>query len=78
CEAASYSILGIRWEVSPGHTCGARESQVNKIMLPLLATGDRQARKPAQNGIPHTAVELTRTGKHTAAPMHLCTEQSKR
>lgn len=37
-----------RWEVSPGHTCGARESQVNKIALPLLATGDPIAPKGYQ------------------------------
>jgi len=41
-------LPGSRWEVSPGHTCGARESQVNKIALPPLATGDPIAPKGYQ------------------------------
>lgn len=51
-------LPGSRWEVSPGHTCGARESQVSKNALPLPATSDRQVRKPAHDGIHHSAIEV--------------------
>ena len=51
-------LPGSRWEVSPGyHLWGERKSGEQNA-LPLLVTGDRQARKPANDGIPHTAVEV--------------------
>lgn len=51
-------LPGSRWEVSPGyHLWGERKSGEQNA-LPLLVTGDRQARKPANDGRPHTAVEV--------------------
>lgn len=51
-------LPGSSWEVSPGyHLWGERKSGEQNA-LPLLVTGDRQARKPANDGIPHTAVEV--------------------
>ena len=51
-------LPGSRWEVSPGyHLWGERKSGEQNA-LPLLVTGDRQARKPANDGVPHTAVEV--------------------
>lgn len=55
---AIHDYPAIRWEVSPGyHLWGERKSGEQNA-LPLLVTGDRQARKPANDGIPHTAVEV--------------------
>jgi len=56
--SAIHDYPAIRWEVSPGyHLWGERKSGEENA-LPLLVTGDRQARKPANDGIPHTAVEV--------------------
>ena len=55
---AIHDYPAIRWEVSPGyHLWGERKSGEQNA-LPLLVTGDRQARKPANDGVPHTAVEV--------------------